>query len=170
VRTEIARRPGMKVETGEEPGPVDLGNRAVRSAMRELYVARFGDAELDKEKKAVESAVAAPARVAASGQDAKAESAQSQLPIWQRVGKMIQGEPQVADAGAFYKHLLERLNQNQPLASDALAQLGTQRADAIVAALKEAGVDSTRAAAAAPEKGASEVGKPVSVKLALTAK
>jgi hypothetical protein len=170
VRTEIARRAGMKVETGEEPGPVDLGNRAVRSAMRELYVARFGDAELDKEKKAVESAVAAPARVAASGQDAKAESAQSQLPIWQRVGKMIQGEPQVADAGAFYKHLLERLNQNQPLASDALAQLGTQRADAIVAALKEAGVDSTRAAAAAPEKGASEVGKPVSVKLALTAK
>jgi hypothetical protein len=172
VRAEIVRRAGMKVEAGEEPGPVDLANRAMRSAVRELYVARFGDAELDREKKAAESAVsatAASAAAAASGPGAKAESAQSQLPIWQRVGKVIQGEPQVADAGAFYKHLLERLNQNQPLAPDALAQLGTQRAAAIVAVLKEAGVDSTRALAAAPEQGTSEVGKPVPVKLALTA-
>jgi Trk K+ transport system NAD-binding subunit len=65
---------------------------------------------------------------------------------------------------------LERLNGNQTLSPDALAQLGTQRADAIVAVLKEAGVDSTRAAAAAPEQGTSEVGKPVPVKLALTTK
>jgi hypothetical protein len=173
VRTEIARRAGMKVEAGEESGPVDLANRAVRGAVRELYVARFGDAELDKEKRAAESAMTAPAAsavAAASGPAAKTDMAQSQLPIWQRVGKMIQGEPQVADAGAFYRHLLERLNGNQTLSPDALAQLGTQRADAIVAVLKEAGVDSTRAIAAAPEKGTSEVGKPVPVKLALTAK
>ena len=170
VRAEIARRAGMKIEAGEEPGPVDLGNRSVRSAVRELYVARFGDAQLDKEKKAAESAVAIAAADGASRPAAKAESAQSQLPIWQRVGKMIQGEPQVADAGAFYKHLLERLNENQPVGADALTQLGAQRADAIIAALKEAGVDSTRAVAATPEKGTSEVGKPVPLKLALTAK
>ena len=83
---------------------------------------------------------------------------------------MIQGEPQVADSSAFYNHLLERLNQNQSLAPDALARLGAQRADAIVAALKDAGIDSTRAVAAASEKGNSEIGKPVPVKLTLTAK
>jgi hypothetical protein len=168
VRVEIARRAGVKLEAGEEPGPVDFGNRAVRSALRELYAARFGDAELDKQKKAAEVAVVAPAVAASTAADLKSESAQK-LPIWQRVGKMIQGEPQVADSGAFYNHLLERLNQNQSLAPDTLAQLGAQRADAIVAALKDAGIDSTRAVAAAPEKGTSEIGKPVPVKLALTA-
>jgi hypothetical protein len=170
VRVEIARRAGLKLEAAEEPGPVDFGNRAVRSALRELYAARFGDAELDKQKKAAEVAVAVPAVAASTAGDLKSEPAQAKLPIWQRVGKVIQGEPQVADSSAFYNNLLERLNQNQSLAPDALAQLGAQRADAIVAALKNAGVDSTRAVAAAPEKGTSEIGKPVPVKLSLTAK
>jgi hypothetical protein len=88
----------------------------------------------------------------------------------QRVGKMVQGEPQVADATPFYHKLQERLEQNQPLAPDALTQLGAQRASAILAALKEAGVDPARAAAAAPEKVDSDVGKPVPLKLALAAK
>jgi hypothetical protein len=92
------------------------------------------------------------------------------LPIWQRVGKLIQGEPQVADASSFYRKLQERLDQNQPLAADALTQLGAQRASAILAALKEAGVDPERALAAAPEKVNSDVGKPVPLKLGLAAK
>ena len=170
VRVEIARRAGVKLEAGEEPGPVDLGNRAVRSELRELYAARFGDAELDKQKKAAETAVPAPAAAASTAADRKSESAQAALPMWQRVGKMIQGEPQVADSGAFYNELLKRLNQNQSLGAEALAQLGAQRAEAIVAALKEAGVDSTRAVATAPEKGTSTIGKPVPVKLGLAAK
>jgi hypothetical protein len=172
VRAEVARRAGIKLQAGEDPGPLDFGNRAVRSATRELYAARFGDAELDKQKKAAEAAAAAPAPAgaASAAADIKSDSAQAKLPVWQRVGKMIQGEPQVADSGAFYNHLLERLNQNQPLAPDALTQLGAQRAGAIVAALKDAGIDSTRAVAGAPEKSNSEIGKPVPVKLALTAK
>ena len=35
VRVEISRRADIKLEEGEEPGPVDLGSRAVRSAVRE---------------------------------------------------------------------------------------------------------------------------------------
>ena len=34
VRVEIARRAGIKLQAGEEPGLVDLGDRAVRGAMR----------------------------------------------------------------------------------------------------------------------------------------
>ena len=166
VRAEIARHAGIKLQAGEEPGPVDLSDRAVRSAVRELYVARFGDAELDKQKKAAESAATAPA-ASASTPDVKADSGQRTLPLWQRVGKFIQNEPQVADAGAFYGKLLERLNQNQPLAADELTRLGTQRADTILSALKEAGIDSTRAVATPPEKVESASGKPVHVKLGL---
>jgi hypothetical protein len=169
VRAEIARRAGTKLQPGEEPGPLDLADRAVRSALRDLYAARFGDAELDKQKKAAEGAATAPA-VAASAPDLKSETAQARLPLFQRVGKMIQGEPQVADASAFYNKLTERLNQNQPLAADELSRLGARRAEAILAALKEAGVDSARAVAAAPEKVVSDAGKPVPLKLGLATK
>ena len=169
VRVEITRRAGIKLQAGEEPGLMNLGDRAVRGAMRALYAERFGEAELDKQKKAAEGGAAAPA-AAASMPDTKTAAAQAKLPLWQRVGKIIQGEPQVADASAFYKQLQERLNQSQPLAADALATLGARRAEAILAALKEAGVDPARATAAAPEKVESDIGKPVPLKLGLVAK
>ena len=100
----------------------------------------------------------------------KTETAQEKLPIWQRIGKLVQGEPQVADASAFYHKLQERLDQNQPLAPDALTRLGAQRAGAILAELKEAGIDPARTIAAATEKVNSDVGKPVPLKLGLAAR
>jgi Domain of Unknown Function (DUF748) len=168
VRVEIAKRAGIKLEASEEPGPLDLRARAVRSALRDLYAERFGAAELDKQKKAAEGAAAAPAGEAAAA-NLNPEAAQEKLPVWQRVGLLIQGEPQVADASSFYHTLQERLDQNQPLAADALTHLGAQRASAILAALKEAGVDPARALAAAPEKVSSDVDKPVPLKLGLAA-
>ena len=171
VRVEIARRADIKLEPDEEPGPLDLGNRGVRSAVREFYAARFGDAELDKQKRAAEAAVAAPAPAAAASKpaDLKPGAAPERLALWQRVGKMIQGEPQVADASPFYNKLLERLNQEQSLPADALTGLGSRRANSIVAALKDAGIDSARVVAAAPEKTLSQSGQPVRLKLALGA-
>ena len=80
------------------------------------------------------------------------------------------GASRQADASAFYNKLQEGLNQNQPLATDVLVKLGAQRAEAILAALQEAGVDPARAVAAAPEKVESDVGKPVPLKLGLAAK
>jgi uncharacterized protein involved in outer membrane biogenesis len=169
VRVEIAKRAGIKLEAGEEPGALDLRARAVRGALRDLYVERFGAAELDKRKKAAEDSAAAPTGEPAAA-DLNTAAPQEKLPIWQRVGLLIQGEPQVADASSFYRNLQERLDQNQPLAADALTLLGAQRATAILAALKEAGVDPARALAAAPEKVSSDVGKPVPLKLGLAAK
>ena len=161
MRVEVARRAGIKLEPGEEPGPLDLGDRSVRSALRELYAQRFGDAELDKQKKAAESAAPAPAAASAAG----APEAKAALPIWQRVGRMIQGEPQVADPTAFYNALRDRLNREQPLPADALARLGAQRAEAIVAALKETGVDPARAVTSPPEKIEAAGGKAIPLKL-----
>ena len=163
VREEIAKRAGIKLQPGEEPGPLDIGDRKVRGAIRDLYEARFGAAELDKQKAAAESAP--PAKKDDAKKDEK-----SQLPMWQRVGKMIQGEPQVADPGPFYGKLQERLNQNQALPADALGKLGAERADAILAALKEAGVDASRAATAAPDKTEVAPGKPVPLKLGLASR
>ncbi|WP_395685776.1 DUF748 domain-containing protein [Caenimonas koreensis] len=164
VRIEVFRMAGIKLDAGDEPGPLDLGSRSVRSAMRELYAKRFGDAELDKAKKAAEAGAGG-----AAGAASAASAPQAELPIWQRVGKMVQGEPQVADASAFYGKLRERLEASQALEADALTKLGAQRAAAIVAALKEAGVDAARAAATAPQKTTGGTGKLVALKLELGA-
>lgn len=174
VRMEVARRAGFRLANGEDPGPLDMADRNVRGALRSLYADRFGDAELDRQKKAAEAAAPAPAASApaasasAAGASAgRAEAAPASLPLWLRLGKLIQGEPQVADTTAFYSQLRQRLVQTQPLESDALTRLGTQRANVIVAAVREAGVDPARAAAGAPENIGSEPGRAVPLKLGL---
>jgi len=181
VRTEVARRAGFRLASGEDPGPLDMADRNVRGALRSLYADRFGDAELDKQRKAAEAAAPAPAAPApaasapvasasapAAGAAAvQAEAAPARLPLWQRLGKLIQGEPQVADTTAFYNQLRQRLVQTQPLEPDALTRLGTQRANVVVAAVREAGVDPARAVAGAPENVGSEPGRPVPLKLGL---
>ncbi len=162
LRRVVLARADIKLAAGEQPGPLDMGQRKVRGAMRDLYAERFGAAELDKEKKAAEAA-AGPAVAAA-------DSAQKKLPILQRLGKLVQGEPQVADATAFYAKLQERLEQKQPLPADALPQLGAKRAAAILAALKGEGVDAAAAHTSAPEPVDASAGKPIALKLGLSAK
>ncbi|MBP1205217.1 hypothetical protein JOD97_003259 [Duganella sp. 1411] len=172
VRRLVVTRAEIKLAPGEQPGPLDIGQRKVRGALRDLYAERFGAAELDKQKKAAESAVAAAPAGADDEAGAKPGDAEARkkLPMLQRLGKLVQGEPQVADAGAFYGKLQERLEQSQPLPQNALPALGARRAAAIVAALKEAGADTAAIQPGAPEKTDAAAGKPVALKLGLAAK
>lgn len=182
VRDEIAKRARITLAPGEEPGPLDLQDRAVRRALRELYTERFGKEEYDKAKAEAEKASPAAApketpqeeaeKKAGSGAAANAASARAgdepgKISMFQRMGRLVAGEPQVADAGDFYRKLRLRLEEQQPLPADALTQLGQRRAQAIVAALAEDGIDASRAAAGAPEKVEAEPGKAVPLKLGL---
>ena len=164
VRRAVAAKAGIKLEAGEEAGPLNLGERKIRGALRELYAERFGKAELDKQKKAAESGV--PATAAASSASAPAAA---KIPVLQRLGKLIEGEPQVADTGAFYSGLREQLEAKQPLPADALSKLGAQRSAAILAALQQDGTPPARVSAGAPEKTDAAPGKLVGVKLGLAA-
>lgn len=172
VRRLVVTRADIKLAPDEQPGPLDIGQRKVRGALRDLYAERFGAAELDKQKKAAEGAAIAKPAAADADDEAKSADAvaQKKLPMLQRLGKMVQGEPQVADASAFYGKLQERLEQSQPLPEGALPELGGKRAAAIVAALKEAGVNGAAIQTAAPEKTDAAIGKPVALKLGLAAK
>ena len=165
VRRAVAAKAGIKLEAGEEPGPLNLGERKVRGALRELYGERFGKAELNNQKKAAESAVPATAAAAAAASSATA----AKIPVLQRLGKLIEGEPQVADTGAFYNGLREQLEARQPLPADALNKLGAQRSAAILAALQQDGTPAARVSAGAPEKTQAAPGKLVGLKLGLAA-
>jgi hypothetical protein len=171
VRRLVVTRAEIKLAPDEQPGPLDIGQRKVRGALRDLYAERFGAAELDKQKKAAEGAAIAKPAAAADDEARSADAvARKKLPMLQRLGKIVQGEPQVADATAFYGKLQERLEQSQPLPEGALPELGARRAAAIVAALKEAGVNAAAIQTAAPEKTDAAIGKPVALKLGLAAK
>ena len=165
VRSEIIKRAGLQLESGESPGPLDVGDRKLRGAVRDMYAERFGAAELDQEKKAAETGSSLPA-----APEGATEAAPEKLSLWARAGKLVQGEPQVADARAFYRKLEQRLIQNHPLAPEALSALGERRSAAILQALQENGVDPARTLAAPPQAIDSAVGKPVPLKLGLAAK
>jgi 3-oxoacyl-(acyl-carrier-protein) synthase len=138
--------------------------------LREVYAKRFGGDELDKAKKAAETAAPATSPTSAAPAATNAPASRRTLPLWQRAANLIQGEPQVADAGPFYNRLRERLEREHALPADALKQLGEERAKAVAAALAEAGVDPARANVAAAEATDSPAGKPVPLKLGLAAR
>ncbi|MYM83319.1 DUF748 domain-containing protein [Duganella sp. FT50W] len=160
LRREVLGRAGVKLAANEQPGPLDMSQRTVRGAIRALYAERFGAPELEREKQAAEVAGAAST-------SASAGPAQQKLPVLRRLGNLVQGEPQVADATAFYGKLEERLLQHQPLPKEALPELGARRAAAVVATLKEAGGVAAPGAPVATEEAS---GKAVAVKLALSAR
>jgi uncharacterized protein involved in outer membrane biogenesis len=157
VRLAVARRAGLQLEAGEEPGAPNLGDRTVREALRDLYAERFGAAELEQQRKAAEQAT-------------QAQATDGKPPLLQRMGRLMQGEPQVADIGPFYAGLQQRLEQTEPLAADALPALGAQRASVILEALKAEGVDAQSAATSAPAGVDGAAGQQVALKLELTAK
>lgn len=157
VRTEVARKAGIRVDDGERPGPLDLSDRSIRKAVRELFTQRLGDAEFDKARQAAEAAPAADGK-----------TAKQATPPLQRLGELARGEPQVADATAFYRGLLRRLEQAQPLPAGALDDLGKRRAQAVQAALQQAGVDAARVATGTPAAVTTRAGtKAVPLKLDL---
>jgi len=165
VRRTVLQKAGVTLAADEPAGPLDIGQRKVRTALRDLYGERFGAAALEQQKKAAEAAAGSPA----SGAQGDGGAAQK-LPVLQRMAKLVQGEPQVADASAFYQQLQQRLEQQQALPADALRQLGAQRAAGILAALKEEGVAPDGAQAAAPQAVEVPGGDTLPLKLELSAK
>ena len=121
LRKEIYKRAGIQFDIDEPLAPLNFSSRAIRKAMREMYAQRLGAAALQERIKAAED-----------------------KSLLQRLGQLVQSEPQFADPAAFYQGLYLRLQETQSLAPDALNQLGVQRALAVSKGLSKTGVSSDR--------------------------
>jgi hypothetical protein len=121
LRKEIYKRAGIQFDIDEPLAPLNFSSRAIRKAMREIYAQRLGAAALQERIKAAED-----------------------KSLLQRLGQLVQSEPQFADPAAFYQGLYLRLEESQTLPTDALHQLGVQRALAVSKGLTKAGVSSDR--------------------------
>ena len=162
MRREILGRAGIKLAEGEAPGPIDIGDKAQRTALREAFGARHGAAALEKLQEEIEQRATTP-RAADAGPRPEPVAA------WRRAIGVVQGEPNVRFPGAYYNTLVQRLAASQPLPPDALTNLAGARAAAITAALKEAGIDAARISQAAAEKTGIS-GKMVPLKLGLASR
>jgi len=156
LNREIGRRAGFAVAEDEEPGPVNIEDRATRRAVRTLFVERFSKDELDRIRSE------ADAKSLAAGQPAPS--------LTTRLRNLASGEPQLVDTREFHQTLLRRLRETQPLAPNALPELAEQRALAIEAALKAAGTDAARIARAPSAPSADAEAKQVKVQLSLASR
>ncbi len=153
---EIGRRAGFALAAEEAPGPVNLEDSRTRAALRALFAERLGKGELDRLRTEAE---------------AQAHAARQPEPsMFERVRNFASGEPQIADAREFYRGLLRRLREAQPLPPNALAELAQQRALAIEAALRAAGVEPSRLARTAGTPSADAGARQVGVRLSLAAR
>jgi uncharacterized protein involved in outer membrane biogenesis len=114
VRTELARRLELKVNPGEDPGPVAFDRPKTQRALERLYADRGAD---------VKEFEAAYAKT--SGK--KVERVNSVLAMLDRG----------AGDRAFYEALFRRLVETAPLAEAELQALGQRRGEAAAQALKE---------------------------------
>ena len=121
LRKALYQSAGVVFDTDEPLAPLDFSNRALRKSMREMYEKRFGFAALQERIKVAED-----------------------KSLLQRLGQLVQSEPQFSDPSAFYQGLYARLLETQTLDADALHQLSVQRALAVSKELGQRGVPSER--------------------------
>jgi len=150
---EISRKAGFAVAEGEEPGPVNIEDRATRKALRTLFAERFSKAELDQIRKEAEAKSLAAGKATPS--------------MTTRLRSLVSGEPQLVDTREFHQTLLRRLRETQTLPANALTELAQQRALAIEAALKVAGADTSRMARTIAAPSSDAEAKQVTARLTL---
>lgn len=121
LRRALAGRQGLKLEPGEDPGPVDYSSPEIGKSLEAMFTARFGaDAlkALQAEKKAAEEN-------AKKGAAAKPAAAAPEV--------------QTGDPGWLAKTLFSRLADAEPVGEPELAGLADARSQAIAAELSGPG-------------------------------
>lgn len=153
LNRDIGRRAGFTAAEDEEPGQVNIEDRATRKALREAFAQRFSKAELDRLRTEAE------AKSLASGQ--------AKPSMTTRLLNLAGGEPQLVDTREFHQSLLRRLRETQALAPNALNDLAQQRALVIESALKAAGADASRLTRSVEEPSADAEARQVTSRLTM---
>lgn len=149
VRTEIVGRMGLELTPGDDPGPIDPANPRAQVAVEALFSERY-----------------APEVLAALKQRALAAMPAKQAGV--PAGKPAAVKPPAGPPPAFYQSVLDRLIKEQPISDETLAQLATQRAEAIVAEMTAAdGVDAKRVVLGKARPASAATDKAVTLQLEL---
>jgi len=150
VRRDIVTAMGISLAPGEDPGPVDVANARTQKAVEAVFSTRYAPEVLAVLKERALRAADSPAGEAQPPTSSAAPTAPPQPPP------------------AFYQGLLDRLVAEQPVSDEALAQLATQRSDAILSELTQTnGISGARTSVGQAQQARDADGKSVTLQLKL---
>lgn len=137
IRSEAAAVAGVKLASGEAPGPVDVNHYKVQTWLEDRYIALAGKEAYQK------------LRASFRPKDASAASRVLESQLVERLGRQFKTRDE-GPASAFHAELLERLTRETKIPDDALIELARTRGTAMRDALIALGLDATRVSVAAP--------------------
>lgn len=144
VRAEIIGRMGIKLEPGEDPGPIDTANPRAQRAIQEAFSQRYAPEVFD-------------ALTHRAVQDRKTEGSASPS-----------ATPSPNSLAPFYQGLLDRLIDETPISDQGLAQLATRRGEAVAQEVATAGgIPAARIALGQPREATSSAGNSIALLLEL---
>jgi hypothetical protein len=150
VRRDIVTAMGISLAPDEDPGPVDVANARTQKAVETVVSTRYAPEVLVALKERALHAADSAAGEAPPLATSAAPTAQPTLPP------------------AFYQGLLDRLVAEQPVSDEALAQLATQRSDAILSELTQTnGISGARTSVGQAQQARDADGKSVTLQLQL---
>jgi outer membrane protein OmpA-like peptidoglycan-associated protein len=123
VRRAVAEASGMKLEPGENPGPVDFSSPDSQKRLGEIYASRYGQEAYD----------AIVAQMTPKVDAAETENSKSK----KKKSKKNETTPVVVDPGALSKLLYADLIKREQVDPATLTQLADDRAQVIAAKLSE---------------------------------
>ncbi|MBA4142007.1 MAG: DUF748 domain-containing protein [Nitrosospira sp.] len=148
ARRDLAAARGIRLEPGEDPGLIAYGDADTQKALEKLLIEQAG-------KKAVGEFAEEYARQTGREPD--------------RVNPLLGLFGRGSEDRAFYAALFERLAELQPLPENALASLAESRAQAVIDAVMEAGIDRKHVESAGIKSVTGESGDSVAAELSLGA-
>jgi hypothetical protein len=163
VRHALAETMGVKLEAGEDPGPLDPSQAKVRDALRKLYAKRFGPDALKAFESKFEQANPAPPPTSAAGR------------LLSGLGGLVKGKPAPVSAeelarmkGTDPGTLLYKALVDKERVTDAdLAALGKARGEAMMVELTALAAPAGRVELKPAEAVAGVSGAEVPIKLGL---
>lgn len=170
VLRAVAAGAGLKPNGDGGQEPLDLGDSKIRKTLEKLFVARFSASSLDELDRAVKRGDIKPTGLEASAAGKKAQKRGRIARVLQvvKLYKIIPGAKSPEQSQLLAGEMYSRLVESEPVSENVLKELAGNRAQEILAELRnEHGVAADRLAAADPELQAE--GEEPSARLSLEA-
>ncbi len=139
MRREVAAGTGVKLASGEQPGPVDVNNYKVQTWLEDRYAEGFGKEDYKKLRTSFKEKEPGGARPIADSQ------------LIERLGRSFKTRD-TGPVSAFHTELLARLTGAIAIDDAALTSLAQARGQAMREALVKLGLDSGRLSTGSPVK------------------
>lgn len=137
VRTQVARKRGIKPDPSELNQPLDFDNSNTRDALEQLYVERFGKKALEELEQGVAAGTITP-RLPVDPQTTQKKDAGflSRMTDSMNLYKLIPGGMSREQSALWSGELFTRLTESEKIADTTLLQLAENRAQAVAGHLR----------------------------------